>query len=77
MSNTIPAPKPTQTVEGSTVFAAEASELGWPVGKFMPSFVVYGAEFIHTKTERDADGDVRWWLYWSNSLRKHAKIFND
>jgi hypothetical protein len=70
-------PDPLQPTEDSVVFAAEASELGWPVGKFQVSFMVYGAEFIHVKTERDNDGDVMYWLYYANSIGKHAKIFND
>lgn len=68
---------PLQVTKETIMFTAEASDFGWPVGKFMPSFVYMGAEFIHVKTERDDNDDVQAWVYWSNSIHKHAKIFND
>lgn len=68
---------PTQATEESTVYAEEASTLGWPVGKYLKNFMVYGAEFQYVKTVYDQDGDVMYWLYYANGIGKHAKIFND
>lgn len=67
----------TKPTKESTVYAEEASSLGWGVGKYPKGFLLYGAYFQYVKTEYDADGDVIYWLYFANSIQRHAKVFND
>jgi hypothetical protein len=61
----------------SPIFAAESSSLGWKPGYRPRTFMLYGAEFSLVQTKKDADGDVQMWIYFSHSLQKFAKIFND
>ena len=56
--------------------SGEASEVGFPVGRWPDDFTHDGARFVRVKTERDRDGDVTAVVY-RDDRERTITVFND
>ena len=68
---------PLVVTKETIMFTAEASSLFWEPGYRAETFMYLGLEFSLVAAETNDNGDITRWIYWNNSARRHAIVFND